>query len=110
MLGSPAASMRPAYRWRRDPDRHERGGATDTEVLGGLVAGVEVEVALGVGVVEHDLGVIEAKRLPLEVGDFLGRREAEQEREYAKLINRVSADTIILGAELQHGPLRSPMP
>lgn len=87
----------------------ELGRAKDLEAIRHLTESF-LSLAKWLLLNEHDLGVIEAKRLPLEGGDFLGRREAELEREYAKLINRVSADTIILGAELQHGPLRSPMP
>lgn len=56
-----------------------------------------------------DLMVLEAMRSSSEVGNFLNERELGQNRDYARLANRVSANTIVLGAELEHGALRFSM-
>ncbi len=55
---------------------------------------------------EDDLAVLEARRSASGAGDVPGGREVEQNREYARLTNRVSANTIVLGAEIEHGALR----
>lgn len=55
---------------------------------------------------EDDLRVLEARGVPSDAGDFLNERELVQNRDYARLANRVSANTIVLAAELEHGALR----
>lgn len=56
---------------------------------------------------EHELGVLEATKSDSNAG-ILDDREAKRNRDYARLANRVAADTILLGAEMEHGALRSP--
>lgn len=56
---------------------------------------------------EHELGVLEATRSDSNAGS-LDDREAKRNRDYARLANRVSANTIVLGAEMEHGALRLP--
>lgn len=56
---------------------------------------------------EHELAVLEATRSDSNAG-VLDDREAKRNRDYARLANRVSANTIVLGAEIEHGALRLP--
>jgi HEPN domain-containing protein len=56
---------------------------------------------------EHELAVLEATRSDSNAG-VLDDREAKRNRDYARLANRVSANTIVLGAEMEHGALRLP--
>lgn len=56
---------------------------------------------------EHELAVLEATRSDSKAG-ILDDREAKRNRDYARLANRVSANTIVLGAEMEHGALRLP--
>ncbi len=56
---------------------------------------------------EHELAVLEATRSDSNAG-ILDDRDAKRTREYARLANRVSANTIVLGAEMEHGALRLP--
>jgi uncharacterized protein len=55
---------------------------------------------------EDDLAVLEARRSASGAGDVFNEREVGQNRAYARLVNRVSANTIVLGAEMEHGALR----
>lgn len=55
---------------------------------------------------EDDLAVLVERRSALGAGDVLDAREVGQSRAYARLANRVSANTIVLGAEMEHGVLR----
>lgn len=57
---------------------------------------------------EHELAVLEATRSDSNAGGLFNNREANRNRDYARLANRVSANTIVLGAELEHGALRFP--
>lgn len=55
---------------------------------------------------EGELAILQAmKARPDATVSDQGRQETELERGYRRLANRVAADTIILGAELQHGRL-----
>ncbi|MDI1328339.1 MAG: HEPN domain-containing protein [Brevundimonas sp.] len=57
---------------------------------------------------EHELSALEATRSDSNAGDILDDREAKRNRDYARLANRVWANTIVLGAEMEHGALRFP--
>lgn len=54
---------------------------------------------------EHELTVLEVTKSGSNAG-ILDDREAKRYRDYARLANRVSANTIVLGAEVEHGALR----
>lgn len=56
---------------------------------------------------EHELAVLEATGSDSNAG-ILNDHEAKRNRDYARLANRVSANTIVLGAEMEHGALRLP--
>lgn len=53
----------------------------------------------------HDVAVL--RKNPVSLGvNSPARGQAEASRDYKNLLNRVTAETVILGAELQRGPLR----
>lgn len=54
---------------------------------------------------EHELAVLDETRSDSNA-DILDDRKAKRDRDYARLANRVSANTIVLGAEMEHGALR----
>ena len=58
---------------------------------------------------EHEFALLEARRSALDAGHGRDDREVKPDRAYARLANRVSANTIILGAELEHGALCPPL-
>lgn len=83
----------------------ELGEADSLEATRGLTEDF-LSLAKWLLLTEDDRSLLEARRSALGADVVLGEREVEHNRDYARLANRVSANTIILGAEMEHGALR----
>lgn len=85
----------------------ELGEADSLEAIRGLTEHF-LSLAKWLLLTEDELAVLEAGRSALDAGHGQDDREVKPDRAYARLVSRVSANRIILGAELEHGALCPP--
>lgn len=85
----------------------ELGEADGLEAIRGLTEHF-LSLAKWLLLTEDELAVLEARRSVRDAGHGRDDRDVKPDHTYARLANRVSANTIILGAELEHGALCPP--